>query len=94
MIGCIIAFISVLQVHAQTDVTSLIVNPEFDDATLTNGAPTGWTKVGNGTSKISTGVKGDGSVILAGQNHWQIWGGLFTCEVYQKITGVPKGRYK
>lgn len=94
LIGCIIAFISVLQVHAQTDVTSLIVNPEFDDATLTNGAPTGWTKVGNGTSKISTVAKGDGSVILAGQNHWQIWGGPFTCEVYQKITGVPKGRYK
>lgn len=75
-----------------------LVNPNFDDATFTNSAPKGWnlelTSSGV-SSKISTGEKGDG-VIAANQNHWQLWqqSGALTGKAFQKLTGVPEGRYK
>ena len=75
-----------------------LVNPNFDNATLVNSAPTGWNLelTSSGVqSKISTGGKGD-DLIPAGQNHWQLWqqSGALTGKAYQKLTGVPVGRYK
>ena len=75
-----------------------LVNPNFDNATFTNSAPMGWNLelTSSGVqSKISTGGKGD-DFIPAGQNHWQLWqqSGALTGKAYQKLTGVPVGRYK
>ncbi|MDR1737725.1 MAG: FIVAR domain-containing protein [Candidatus Symbiothrix sp.] len=85
----------VLNSFAQTDVTELIVNPDFEaGTTITDNAPDGWFRTGNGTSKISTAAKGDGSVVVDGENHWQIWGGPFTCDAYQTISEIPNGTYR
>lgn len=75
-----------------------LVNPNFDNAIFTNSAPMGWNLelTSSGVqSKISTGGKGD-DLIPAGQNHWQLWqqSGALTGKAYQKLTGVPVGRYK
>lgn len=78
-----------------TDVTSKVVNPEFDNATLTNGAPAGWVQTaGASTSKISVAAKGDGSVIVDGQNHWQLWHGSgLTGKASQTLVNLPNGKY-
>lgn len=77
------------------DYTSSIVNPNFDDATMKNSAPAGWTIEGTiGQSKISTGAKGD--LIPANQNHWQLFqqsGGATGC-AYQTISNLPNGKYE
>ena len=82
--------------NAAVDFTGSIVNPNFDNATMVNGAPTGWTLDGKVTqSKISTGAKGDG-IIAANQNHWQIWhdGSALTGRAYQRLTNMPNGKYE
>lgn len=76
------------------DMTASIVNPNFDDATLNNGAPAGWTLDATVTqSKISIGAKG--SLIAADQNHWQLWqsSGTVTGHAYQTLSNMPNGRY-
>ncbi len=78
------------------DMTLYVVNPEFDNATIVNKAPTGWIQTTNaGTSKISVVAKGDGSVIVGDQNHWQIYsGGAVKGKAYQVINNLPSGKYK
>ena len=76
------------------DMTNSIANPDFDDGTMTGGAPAGWTLEAKATqSKISTGEKW--GVIPANQNHWQIWqdGAALTGRAYQILTNIPNGRY-
>lgn len=78
------------------DMTASIVNPYFDDATMSGGAPTGWTLDAKATqSKISTAEKW-GGVIAGSQNHWQIWqdGAALTGRAYQTLTNLPNGRYQ
>ena len=78
------------------DMTANIVNPDFDDATMSGGAPAGWTLDAKATqSKISTAEKW-GGVIASGQNHWQIWqdGAALTGRAYQTLTNLPNGRYQ
>ena len=78
------------------DMTASIVNPNFDDATMSGGAPAGWTLDAKATqSKISTAEKW-GGVISGGQNHWQIWqdGAALTGRAYQTLTNLPNGRYQ
>ena len=78
------------------DMTASIVNPNFDDATMSGGAPVGWTLDAKATqSKISTAEKW-GGVIASGQNHWQIWqdGAALTGCAYQTLTNLPNGRYQ
>lgn len=75
-----------------------LVNPDFDDATFVKSAPMGWNlelTSSGGQSKISSGEKGDG-LIPANQNHWQLWqqSGPMTGKAFQRLTGVPVGRYK
>lgn len=79
------------------EMTSYITNASFDDATLSNSAPAGWTlETPSGvTSKISTAAKGNG-IIAADQNHWQLWsssGGL-VAKAYQTLTDLPNGKYE
>ena len=81
--------------EAAIDMTQSIVNPNFDDATMTSGAPAGWTLNTNPTqSKISTAEKG-GGFIPANQNHWQIWqsGSALKGKAYQIISNLPNGKY-
>ncbi len=78
------------------DMTLLMENPGFDDGTLVNDAPQGWTLDVEESvqSKISVTAKGD--AIAGGQNHWQLWkasGGL-TGSAYQQLSGLPAGRYR
>ena len=71
------------------DCTSSIVNPNFDDGT------NGWTLEGiSSQSKISIGEKW--GVIAANQNHWQLFqqSGGVTGRAYQKISGLPNGKYE
>lgn len=78
------------------DMTASCVNPSFDDATMANSAPYGWTLDAAATqSKISTGEKW-GGLIVANQNHWQIWqdGSALKGKAYQKLTNMPDGRYE
>ncbi len=84
-----------LGVEDYWDMTLYVINPEFDNGTMVNKAPTGWIQTTSAsTSKISTAAKGDGSVIFDGQNHWQIWnGGGLTGKAYQVIAGLPLGKY-
>ncbi len=83
----------------RTDVTSKVVNPEFDDDAANTGgstfAPNGWEKTFNpNLSKIITAAKGDGSVIVDGENHWQLWSsGGVSGKVYQQISGLTNGKY-
>lgn len=87
--------VSVLNESSATDMTSSIVNPNFTDGTMKNGAPAGWTLDAAVTqSKISTAAKSDG-FIAAGQNHWQLWqaSSALTGRACQKITNIPNGRY-
>lgn len=77
------------------DYTNRIVNPNFDDATMKNSAPAGWTLEGTvGQSKISTGAKGD--LITANQNHWQLFqqSGGATGSAYQSVNDLPNGKYE
>ena len=76
------------------DMTASIVNPNFDNATINNNAPTGWELDAAVTqSKISTGEKS--GLITADQNHWQLWqsSGALTGRAYQTLTNMPNGRY-
>ena len=78
------------------DMTSKLANPKFDDKTMSNKAPKGWTLEGAITqSKISTGVKGDG-LIAANQNHWQLWhsNGATQCKAYQSVSNLSNGYYE
>lgn len=77
------------------DVSSKVVNSEFDNATMSNGAPYGWQQTTNAaTSKISVAAKGDGTVIFEGENHWQLWNsGAVTGKAFQKIANLPNGKY-
>ena len=104
MIGKQLLFASLLMsvltpAAAQTEVTNqYIVNAGFDDGTMSNGAPKGWTFDTSSSltnNKISTGAKGNG-VIAAGQNHWQLykWDGAIKGKAYQKATGLVAGTYK
>lgn len=71
-----------------TDVTATYLsNPEFDSLN-------GWTRsFSGGTYKVSTGQKGDGSVITA-TNHLQVWNANpLTGTVYQTLSNLPRGRY-
>lgn len=72
-----------------TDMTSHIVNPNFDD-----GAK-GWTNATGAQAKISTAEKKNGSItIAANQNHWQLWSGsAIKGRAYQVISQLPEGRY-
>ena len=84
--------------YKMSDESWALVNPNFDNATFANSAPQGWTLVltsSGASSKISTGLKGDG-LIPADQNHWQLWqqSGPMVGKAYQKLTNVPVGRYK
>lgn len=84
----------VLPEGTHIDMTSVIVNPNFDNGTMVKSAPTGWTLDAPATqSKISTGEKW--SIIAANQNHWQIWqdGSALKGRAYQTITNIPNGRY-
>ena len=77
------------------DMTSVCINPDFADGTMTDGAPAGWTLDAKVTqSKISTIEKGNGT-ISGNQNHWQIWhsGSALTGRAYQLMTNIPNGRY-
>ncbi len=78
------------------DMTLYVINPEFNNSTMVNKAPFGWAQTTSAnTSKISVAAKGDGSVIFADENHWQIYsGGKLTGKAYQIITGLPLGKYK
>lgn len=87
--------VTALNENSAVDMTSSIVNPDFADGTIKNGAPAGWTLDAAVTqSKISTAAKSDG-FIAAGQNHWQLWqaSSALTGRAYQKITNIPNGRY-
>ncbi len=81
------------------DVTSKVVNPEFDSDAANTGSssfvPKGWTKTFSpATSKMSVAAKGDGVVIVEGQNHWQIWNGSAVAgKVSQTISNLPNGQY-
>lgn len=96
----IMAMLAGLESYAQeiegVDVTaSYIINPHFDDGTLTDGAPTGWILEAAPTqSKISTSEKA-GGVIPGSQNHWQLWhaSGALTGRAYQVLSELPAGRY-
>ena len=59
---------------------SYVVNPEFNNSYMVDGAPYGWTNTTHAsTSKISVEAKGDGTVIKGNENHWQLWhGGALT----------------
>jgi len=72
-----------------TDMTTRIVNPNFDD-----GAK-GWTNTTGAQVKISTAEKKNGSItIAANQNHWQLWSGsAIKGRAYQAIGQLPEGRY-
>lgn len=78
-------------VTTEVNMTTRLINPNFDNTTK------GWTLSSNDSpqSKISTTEKG-GGVIADAQNHWQLWKGNGTCigKVFQKISGLPCGRYK
>lgn len=87
--------VAALNESSATDMTSSIVNPDFTDGTMKNGAPAGWTLTATVTqSKISTAAKSDG-FIAASQNHWQLWhdGSALTGRAYQNISNMPNGRY-
>ena len=76
------------------DMTGSMVNPNFDDGSMTNSAPFGWMLDAAVTqSKISTGEKS--GLIAADQNHWQLWqsSGALTGRAYQTMTSLPSGRY-
>lgn len=72
-----------------TDMTSRIVNPNFND-----GAK-GWTNTTGAQAKISTVEKKNGNItIAANQNHWQLWSGsAIKGRAYQTISNLPEGRY-
>lgn len=98
LLSCLCAII-MLPALAQNDVTNTYIkNAGFDDGTMVNNAPAGWTleltSQSGVKSKISTGEKG-GGIIAANQNHWQLyqWNSGLTGEAYQKIT-VPNAHYK
>lgn len=77
------------------DMTASLANPNFDVATMSNSAPSGWMLDAAVTqSKISTGEKG--GIIAASQNHWQLWqsSGALTGRAYQTLTNLPNGRYE
>ncbi len=77
------------------DYTNRITNSNFNDATMNNSAPAGWTLEGTvGQSKISTGAKAD--LIPANQNHWQLFqqSGSATGCAYQTISDLPNGKYE
>jgi hypothetical protein len=85
---CILAYFGVQTTHAQVDVTDRVTNTEFETDY------SGWTITGtNANPKISTGVKGDGSVIEGTQGHLQVWGYTYTGNVSQSIAGLPGGNY-
>ena len=72
-----------------TDMTSRIVNPNFND-----GAK-GWINTTGAQAKISTIEKKNGNItIAANQNHWQLWSGsAIKGRAYQTISNLPEGRY-
>ncbi len=72
-----------------TDMTSRIVNPNFDDGTK------GWSNTTGAQAKISTVEKKNGNItIAANQNHWQLWSGsAIKGRAYQTISNLPEGRY-
>ena len=73
-----------------------VVNPEFNNGYMTDGAPYGWVNTTDAaTSKISVAAKGDGTVIKGDENHWQLWhGGGLDGKVMQVVKGLPEGRYR
>ena len=75
---------------------SYVVNPEFNNSYMVDGAPYGWTNTTHAsTSKISVEAKGDGTVIKGNENHWQLWhGGGLDGKIMQVVTGLPEGRYR
>ena len=75
---------------------SYVVNPEFNNSYMVDGAPYGWTNTTHAsTSKISVEAKGDGTVIKGNENHWQLWhGGGLEGKIMQVVTGLPEGRYR
>lgn len=94
--GAYAPFNITLPADTYISMTSKITNPNFDDNTMSNKAPKGWTYSGDvSNSKISTGEKGDG-VIAANQNHWQLWYGNTPkgCKAYQTISNLPNGLYE
>lgn len=78
------------------DMTARMKNPNFEDGTMTAGAPIGWILDAQVTqSKISTVAKG-GNIIAANQNHWQLWqaAGALTGRAYQELNNLPGGKYR
>ncbi len=90
---------AILNATAQTDVTeTYIVNSAFDDDTMVDDAPTGWSldfSTSGVQSKIIKVGKG-GGLIASGQNHWQIQksSGSTSGKAFQIISNLPTGRYK
>lgn len=85
--------------YEKTDVSAQLVNPNFDDTSISNNAPKGWTfertQTGTGFKvKMSTGAKANG-LIAANQPHWQIYqySGALKGKVYQKVSGLENGHY-
>ncbi len=78
------------------DMTSLMENPSFDDATLSDGAPEGWTLDVEESPQSKISVTAKGNAIAGDQNHWQLWqasGGL-NGSACQQLSDLPIGRYQ
>lgn len=78
------------------DYTGQLVNPSFDNGTMTDNAPQGWTLDAPVTqSKISTVGKGNGTIDDQ-QNHWQLWqsNGALSGQAHQTVEGLPNGKYR
>lgn len=73
-----------------SDMTSHIVNPNFDDGL------TGWTNTTGAQGKISTSEKKNGTfTIKGGQNHMQLWSAsAIKGQAYQTISQLPEGYYE
>ena len=72
--------------HAQTDMTSYIVNPDFEEDPHTNG----WTRTGFGPNSGSFSLK-------HGNTFVEMWGGhgstLSDASIYQIVDELPPGTY-
>lgn len=92
--------LAVLPAMAQNAASAqFIANAGFDDATIVNKAPKGWTlsidEFSNLESTISTSKAASG-LISADQNHWKLYqaGGDLKGKAFQKLKNIPAGRYR
>ena len=89
---CVIAFGS-FTLKAQTDMTSKIVNPSFEDNS--NDMATGWSYDGGADTLIWHVINTDGDATKDGNNICGLWHPRFADpDITQTITGLSNGTYR